>query len=84
MQSLHGGFATRLKKRLGRLGPAFVGRFAAVVCPEERKAILLAYLHNNPVRAGVVTDPIDCNWTSHRAYSASSDRPLAKHPAGIG
>ena len=68
MQSLHGGFAAWLNHQLHRLGPAFGGRFTDVVCPEERTGILLAYLHNNPVRAKVVDDPSDCDWTSHRAY----------------
>jgi hypothetical protein len=30
-------------------------------------AVLVAYIHNNPVRAGVVTDALDSTWTTHRA-----------------
>ncbi len=75
---LHGGFAAWLNGRLGRLGPVFAGRFTDVVCPEERTAFLLAYIHNNPVRAGVVADPADSDWTSHRAYLG-----LEAPPAGV-
>jgi hypothetical protein len=34
----------------------------------DTAAALLAYIHNTPVRAQVVSDPADSPWTSHRAY----------------
>jgi len=37
--------------------------------------MLLAYIHNNPVRAGVVVDPADSGWTSHRAYLGLTAAP---------
>ncbi len=36
---------------------------------------MLAYVHNNPVRAGVVTDPTESRWTSHRAYVGEEAAP---------
>jgi hypothetical protein len=37
--------------------------------------VLLSYVHNNPVRAGVVEDPSDSSWTSHRAYLGEAAAP---------
>lgn len=75
IQPLHGGFGTWYNRRSGRLGPLFAGRFTDVVCPQERTALLLAYVHNNPVRAGVIRDPAESDWTSHRAYLGIASEP---------
>jgi hypothetical protein len=37
--------------------------------------MVIAYIHNNPVRAGVVAKASDSSWTSHRAYVGSSKPP---------
>jgi hypothetical protein len=74
-QSLHGGFAGWINRSLERLGPVFAGRYSDIVCPEERTAILLAYIHNNPVRANVVGVASDSDWTSHRAYLGEAPAP---------
>lgn len=65
---LHTGFGRYLNKLQGRLGPVFANRFETILADEEHAARLIAYIHNNPVRAGVVRDPADSSWTSHRAY----------------
>jgi hypothetical protein len=49
-------------------GPVFADRFADVIVPPERTAIVVAYVHNNPVRAHLVVSPEMSDWTSHRAY----------------
>ena len=51
------------------LGPVFAERpRSVIVLKEEQLAILIAYIHNNPQRAGLVLDPADTDWTSHRAF----------------
>jgi REP element-mobilizing transposase RayT len=50
-------------------GPVFRGRFhSQLVLRESHLAMVLAYLHLNPVRAGLVRRPEEECWTSHRAY----------------
>lgn len=44
------------------------------MCP-SRAALLAAYLHNNPVRAGLAGTAADSTWTSHRAWVGLEDRP---------
>lgn len=68
IKPLHSGFATWLNTLEGRLGPVFADRHRNLTFEGPSAALLLAYIHNNPVRAGVVADPADSSWTSHRAY----------------
>ncbi len=75
LQPLHQGFAQWLNRRMRTIGPIFADRHKTIICPAERAAILLAYIHNNPVRAGLVKDPADSAWTSHRAYLGQVPAP---------
>lgn len=63
----HTGFAQWLNRRQGRLGPVFASRFRTIDVKGSDAAALLAYVHNNPVRARVVPHAEDSTWTSHRA-----------------
>jgi hypothetical protein len=40
----------------------------AYLTPAEALKHLIAYVHNNPVRAGVCREALESTWTSHRAY----------------
>jgi REP element-mobilizing transposase RayT len=75
IKPLHTGFAGWLNATQGRLGPVFADRHRSVTCEGESAASLLAYIHNNPVRAGVVSNPSDSSWTSHRAYLGLAAAP---------
>lgn len=72
---LHSPLAGWLNRRQGRLGPVFADRPKSLEVDAESVAFLIAYLHNNPVRAGKVKDPADSNWTSHRAYLGLVEAP---------
>ncbi len=61
-------FASFVNRAEGRLGPVFAHRHTAVLVDEERVAVVIAYNHNDVVRAGLVKDPADSAWSSHRAY----------------
>jgi hypothetical protein len=65
---IHGPFARWLNIKQSRSGHVFMERFRLLIFEGETIAGLLAYIHNNPVRAGVVADPADSSWTSHRCY----------------
>jgi REP element-mobilizing transposase RayT len=60
-------FARWLNARHDRLGPVFADR-PAEWSMHANKAALIAYIHNNPVRAGIVERAELSSWTSHRAY----------------
>ena len=69
MKPLNTGFAVWLSKRIAARGPVFADRFKSILVDEEAYLLeLIRYVHNNPVRAGVVLDPSSSEWSSHRSY----------------
>ena len=69
MQFVSGRFTQAYNQLKGHDGAVFRGRYRnAVVDSDAYWMHLLAYLHLNPVAAGLATKPIDCLWTSHGAY----------------
>ena len=69
MRRLLTGYSGTFNRRHRRVGHLFQNRYQAVLC--DANAYLLAlvrYVHLNPVRAGVVADPLRYAWTSHAAY----------------
>jgi hypothetical protein len=75
LKPMHIAFARFINRSDGTLGPVFAERAATIVMPAERMADLVAYIHNNPVRAGVVGHPAESTWTSHRAWIGIEPRP---------
>jgi REP element-mobilizing transposase RayT len=73
---VHSPFAQWMNARRGRLGPLFADRPAAHVVPPTRVPEVMAYVHNNPVRAGVVAAPEASSWSSHAAYVGKAPAPL--------
>lgn len=65
---VHVGFAAWLNRKSNRLGPVFASRPRSVTVHGDSAAALVAYVHNNPVRAAVVSEAAQSTWTSHRAY----------------
>ena len=67
MKYLQGVYSHRFNARHGRDGSPFRGRFAnRVVETEDYLRNALAYVHANPVAAGMVDRAVDARWTSHR------------------
>jgi hypothetical protein len=57
-----------MNRRRGWLGSIMADRPKDRAVPDDDVVHLLAYIHNNPVRAGVVVRAAESSWTSHRAY----------------
>lgn len=74
IQKAHSPFARWLNSRQETLGHLFAGRFRLWAI---RRSVseLIAYVHNNPVRANVVPTAASSPWTSHRFYLAPSAAP---------
>lgn len=68
LRLVHSPFAEAGNQVRGRIGAMFVRGPKTILVPDERVAQVVAYIHNNPVRAGVVDRARDSTWTSHRAY----------------
>lgn len=77
MHRLLTGYAQYYNRRYQRVGHLLQGRHKAILCQSERYlSELVRYIHLNPVRAGMVNQPEDYEYSSHRAY-------LGMKPAGI-
>jgi hypothetical protein len=68
-------FARWLNQTFDRGGCVIASRASMWISRPGRTAELIAYIHNNPVRAGVVARAVDSTWTSHRAYVGSAPCP---------
>lgn len=74
-QPLNKSYAAWMNAQLHRIGSFFAGRPNSITFDPRRTAHLIAYIHNNPVRAGAVADPADSDWTSHRAFIGECPPP---------
>ncbi len=82
--SIHTGFGLWVNQQRRNVRSDSAGRFVGHVfakrpstfsiAPEDAPR-LVAYLHNNPVQAGIAGDASLSNWTSHRAYLRPAERP---------
>ena len=76
MHRLNGLFARRFNERHGHVGHLFEARFSSVVVQTEPQLLeVLRYVVNNPVRAGLCTDPGDWRWSSFRATAGIEPCP---------
>lgn len=74
-QPLNKSYAHWMNAQSGRIGSLFAGRPRNITFDPLRTAYLIAYIHNNPVRAGAAADPADSDWTSHRAFIGECRAP---------
>lgn len=78
---LHTAFALwvkRQRKASGgkrRIGPVFGDRPTLHLVENDLALRLLAYIHNNPVRAGCAADALSSDWTSHPLFLEPALRP---------
>jgi REP-associated tyrosine transposase len=69
MQSLLYRYTRHYNRRYRKVGHLFQGRYQAILCDRDNYLMkLIRYLHLNPVRAGMVSDPSRYRWSSHRDY----------------
>ncbi len=66
------GFVQRHNKKYGRTGHLFQNRYKSETVEDERYLIAVArYIHQNPVKAGLVKNAEDYKWSSYRDYITS-------------
>ena len=73
MQWLNGVYTQRFNRRHHRVGHVLQGRYKAILVEREPYLLELArYIVLNPVRAHLVDDPADWDWSSYRATAGFS------------
>lgn len=75
VRRVHSPFADWLNREHDRIGAIFVRGPKQLAVNATGVGQLLAYIHNNPVRAGIVPDARLSGWTSHRAYLGLDPAP---------
>lgn len=69
MQALLQSHTQWHNKKYKLVGHLFQGRYKAILCEKNAYLqVLICYIHLNPVRAGLVDNPMNYLWSSHRAY----------------
>lgn len=69
MQGLQQSYALYFNRKYKLVGHLFQGRYKDILC--DRDAYLqelVRYIHLNPVRSKIASDPGDYLWSSHRDY----------------
>jgi REP element-mobilizing transposase RayT len=69
MQRLQQSYTQYFNRTHRKVGHLFQGRYHAIICEKEAYLLtLIRYLHLNPVRANVVTQPDAYPYSGHAAY----------------
>lgn len=72
-------YVINFNRRHERDGPLFRGRFKSVrILSEEQLTRVIEYVHNNPAKAGLVSQPPQWQWSSSQYYTG-----LAQFPAWL-
>ena len=77
MRQLNGVFTQRSNRRHGRSGHLFQGRYKAILVDRDAYFLELArYIVLNPVRAAVVRQPQQWQWSSYGATAGRAKRSV--------
>jgi putative transposase len=73
LRHAHGRFSQYWNTERNRIGHVWQNRYYS--CPVEEAAVgrVIAYVENNPVRAGLVERAEDFEWSSAQAHAAAAD-----------
>nr|WP_302599506.1 transposase [uncultured Cellulosilyticum sp.] len=75
MQGLNLSYAIYFNKKYDRCGHVFQGRFTSAMIKTDDYFIHVSkYVHLNPVKANIVADAIEYNWSSFKYYMENQDR----------
>lgn len=82
MQAVGRRYVRHFNTRQQRSGTLFEGRYRSTLIQAERYLLAcMVYIDLNPVRAGMVGDPTQYAWSSHRHYAGiANDRLVTPHP----
>jgi putative transposase len=75
MRHINGVYTQRYNSQYGYDGQLFRGRYKAILVGGDRYLLqLVRYIHNNPLRAGIVKSAEQYEWSSHRGYLSSAKK----------
>ncbi len=82
LQSVGRRYTEYFNRGRGRTGTLWEGRYRTTLIDSDRYLLTcMRYIELNPVRAGMVAEPADYPWSSHRGNAAGVRDPLlSPHP----
>jgi putative transposase len=82
MQAVGREYVRLFNRRQSRTGTLWEGRYRSTLIQADRYLLAcMVYLDLNPVRAGMVADPVLYPWSSHAHYvGRRNDRLVTPHP----
>lgn len=76
MHALQSSYTLRFNQRHARVGHLFQGRFKSFLVDSERYFVaLIRYIHNNPVKAGLVSETEVYRWSSDGFFRKGTGPP---------
>lgn len=76
MHDLNSSYSNWYKAKYEIIGSVFQGRYKSPLIEKESYlTVLSAYIHLNPVRAGIVASPGEFYWSSYPSYLGMVDNP---------
>lgn len=76
MRHINGAYTNYYNAKRKRAGHLFQGRYKAILInADEYAGELSRYIHLNPVRAGMVSNPEEYRWSSYMAYIGKEKKP---------
>ena len=76
MHDINAGYANWYRTKYRLIGSIFQGRYKAIIVEKDEYLLLLsAYIHLNPVKAGMVKKPEEYVWSSYGSYIGKSKPP---------
>lgn len=84
MMRIGSRFARHMQRQRPTTGHFFERRYRAILLDADSYLLeLVRYIHLNPVRAGIVADPSDYPWSSHRSYLGNTAFPWVTTEVGL-
>ncbi len=69
MQLISLTYTQYFNRKYDKVGHLFQGRYKSFLCDRDEYLLsLVRYIHLNPVRAGIVKEPGEYDWSSHNDY----------------
>ena len=84
MRDLFASYAMVFNRKYERKGHLFGGPYRQAVCLDDSYLLAASlYIHMNPARAGLVTDPRDYRWSSIKLYHDLNAPPSFVKPSFV-
>lgn len=69
MKKLFETYAKFFNKKYARKGHVFCGNYRCAICLDDRYLLVASlYIHLNPLKAGIVENPLDYRWSSCKVF----------------